>query len=88
MTKDRPTDPVERRILELREFYSHLVIYLVINGVLAVANWFMGPPRWVLWPLFGWGVGLAAHAAAVLVLPRLVGPSWEARTRERLERMR
>ena len=84
MPKTRPTDPVERRILELREFYTHLVVYLTINGVLALANWLTGPPRWVLWPIFGWGIGLAAHAAAVFVVPHFVGADWEARTRERL----
>ena len=85
MDTPRPTDPVERRLLELREFYTHLVVYIAINGVLVVANWLTGPPRWVLWPLFGWGLGLAAHAAAVFVIPRLLGPAWEARTRRRLE---
>lgn len=38
--------------------------------------------------LFGWGVGLVAHAAAVFVLPALLGPAWEARTRERLTHRR
>lgn len=81
-------DPVERRVAELRDFYTHLVIFLVINGVLQLANWLTGPPRWALWPLFGWGVGLVAHAAAVFVLPVLLGPAWEARTRERLTHRR
>ena len=88
MRTDLPTDPVERRVVELREFYTHLVIYLVINGVLSLANWFTGPPWWAMWPLFGWGIGLASHAAAVFVLPRFLGPAWEARTRERLAHRR
>jgi len=72
------TDPFERAVLrdELAEkeafvrrvregLLIHTVVYVAVN-VLLVVVWaitWTGHP-WFLYPLFGWGIGLAAHAAA------------------------
>src|SRR3569833_2340910 len=58
-----------RRLHRKREFYEHLVSYLIVNGML-VAVWLilgLTTGAWFPWPLFpmaGWGVGLAFHAWA------------------------
>ena len=46
--------------------YIHAAVYgLVITGLLLL-NLLTSPGYlWFLWPLFGWGIGLAAHALAV-----------------------
>lgn len=48
-------------------FAIHLVNYLAINVVLLVINLFASPEvPWAIWPLLGWGIGVASHGAGVL----------------------
>ena len=48
-----------------REFFNHLTAYCIINGFLFMVN-IVTTPRtlWVIWPLMGWGIGLAFHFMA------------------------
>ena len=71
------TDPFERAVLreEVAEHAAfvercreglviHAVVYVAVNVLLIVVNaltW-AGHP-WFIYPLLGWGIGLAAHAA-------------------------
>ncbi|WP_299440876.1 2TM domain-containing protein [uncultured Phycicoccus sp.] len=56
----------ERAIKELkkrREFQSHLLIYVLVNSLL-VGIWAISSPGAFFWPLFpiaGWGIGVALH---------------------------
>ena len=66
------TDDVELRRLAIRRadmklgFRSHLMAYVVVNGGLVAINLLTSPGYfWAAWPMLGWGIGLAAHAAAV-----------------------
>jgi len=46
-----------------REFYGHLLTYVLVNGFLVVINVVTGASYfWALWPILGWGLGLAFHA--------------------------
>jgi hypothetical protein len=49
-------------------FLIHLAVYVAVN-VLLVAIWALSDREepWFLYPLLGWGVGLAAHGAVVKV---------------------
>ncbi len=54
-----------------KAFLTHLAIYLAINGALLALNAMQTPAPggglrewWALWPLGGWGIGLAAHGFA------------------------
>ncbi len=55
-----------KRIKAKRDFRNHLAIYLVVNTLLVViwaasgAGYF-----WPIWPIAGWGVGLAFNAFGV-----------------------
>ena len=66
-------DDLELRRLAIRRadmklaFRSHLIAYVIVNGGLTaiwVATSF-GHYFWPIWPMLGWGIGLASHAAAV-----------------------
>ena len=47
-------------------FKIHLGVYLGVNLLLAVINLLTEPQiLWFLWPLAGWGIGIAGHAAAI-----------------------
>lgn len=53
--------------LEVREakrgFNIHLVAYIIINAFLTFINLWSSPHDiWFIWPLAGWGIGLAFHA--------------------------
>jgi 2TM domain len=63
----------------LKGFYIHAIVFgLVMLGLVGLntvtsANW------WVQWPLFGWGVGLLAHAVTVFMPLQFFGSAWEKR---------
>ena len=41
-------------------FYLHATVFVLVNLGLAVLSW-AGGRSWHLWPLAGWGLGLAIH---------------------------
>ncbi len=65
-------DPIyEQRAVErrdaLRGLYGHASSYIVVNAGLVVVNLLTSPDYlWVVWSLFGWGIGLGSHAIGVL----------------------
>lgn len=60
------------------EFYTHLATFLVVMTGMAVVNLVFAPGHlWFLYALFGWGIGIANHAAETFGLGR--GSSWQQR---------
>jgi hypothetical protein len=61
----RPPDP--GRAKAKAAFQRHLLWYLCVNGMLVViwALTNLGEYLWPIWPMLGWGIGLASHAFAV-----------------------
>lgn len=50
-----------------RELKEHVFAYVIVNALLVAINWFTsGGLTWVVWPILGWGVGLAFHAWSAL----------------------
>lgn len=87
---DQPTNvkQIRHRVRQLRGLYVHFVIYLIVMAGIALINWATSPGTWwVIWPIVGWGIGVAAHAVSVIFEGSLLGPEWEERkVREILER--
>lgn len=61
-----------RRLAERRadlklSFRAHLFAYLLVNAGLVAINLIQTPGGyfWAIWPIIGWGLGLAAHYVAV-----------------------
>ncbi|AWA30153.1 hypothetical protein HYN48_08700 [Flavobacterium magnum] len=75
----------EKRVKRIKGFYTHLLIYAVINLAALIAVYFevkTVSDFWKLknfWMLLSWGVGLAAHAVSVFGPHVLFGPKWEER---------
>ena len=47
--------------------YIHAAVYAAVNAFLALVQMQTTPQlHWNLWPLAGWGLGLAIHAAVVM----------------------
>ena len=59
-----------RRIEAKRGFRVHFAVYLAVNAVL-VLIWALVSDGffWPVWPMLGWGIGVAAHAASVYFGP-------------------
>ncbi|WP_170861043.1 2TM domain-containing protein [Trujillonella endophytica] len=63
-----------RRLRAKREFAEHLIAYVGVNGLLWTVWLVVGltADAWFPWPLFpmaGWGIGLAFHAWATFGPP-------------------
>lgn len=68
----------KKHVEEIKAFYIHLVIYLVINAGLALLNIYTSPGNyWFFWPLIGWGIGLFFHALGVFGPSLFFGKKWE-----------
>ncbi len=59
-------EAARKRLVRKRraEFYNHLRSYLIVNGALLLINFITSSDFWVVWPLLGWGIGLAFHASS------------------------
>lgn len=44
-----------------RAFRLHALAFVLGNGALNGANWFVGGDWWAFWPLMAWGLVLGAH---------------------------
>ena len=58
------------RLKKQSDFWLHLMIYLMVNGFLVVIWAMTGVPFfWPVFPIFGWGIGVAANAWDVFLRP-------------------
>lgn len=70
----------KRHVEALKGFYIHAAIYLLVNASLVVINFVTSSDYlWFVWPLLGWGIGLAGHAVGIFGVPGLFGKEWEDR---------
>ena len=68
----------KEKVAALKDFYVHLSVYVIVNLGLFLINMIVSPDGlWFLWPLMGWGVGLAIHALSVLGFGRWFSADWE-----------
>jgi hypothetical protein len=86
MDEQQRYERARKQVIQLRAFYIHLVVYVLVNVFLVILSLSTGG-SWSIWPLLGWGIGLGAHAATVFVGGSLLGAGWEEREiRRQLER--
>lgn len=63
---DSIKNKARKRAEDKAGFFVHLAVYLGVNLLLAVINFATMDEAdnvdiWFIWPLFGWGIGLAFH---------------------------
>lgn len=74
---------VEERI----GFYIHLTVYICVNAYFVFINLKNGGYFWAVWPMAGWGIGLAFHGLGVFGF--FNNKAWKDRQIQReIERMR
>ena len=56
-----------RRVALKMGFYTHAGVYVLVNLGLFAISLVSGTGRWHLWPLLGWGIGLAIHGIVTFI---------------------
>jgi hypothetical protein len=79
LTEAERRERAVRRVAVIRAFYTHLAVYVVVNIGLVVVDALTGPDWWVQWVIFGWGIGIVAHALAVFGRASRFVRDWEDR---------
>ncbi|MGC4041578.1 MAG: 2TM domain-containing protein [Flavobacterium sp.] len=74
-----------KRVKKIKGFYTHMMVYIVINTGLLIAkfvNQGSNDNFWE-WQTFNtvifWGIGLAAHGFSVFLPGAVMGKDWEER---------
>ena len=82
-----------KRVKKLKGFYTHLLVYILVNLFICVLNVRDLKPGESYFRLenfttaFFWGIGLAAHGFGVFVPEIILGKNWEERkVREYMEK--
>ena len=86
MSKDRfennKYERAKKRVDELKAFYVHLTVYLVVNAFILI-NIALNTNDFWKWGHFAtlifWGIGLLAHAMITFRFNPLFGKEWEKR---------
>lgn len=67
MNDEELRDQAVKRIKDKREFWMHLIAYIVVNAMLT-GIWALsgGGYFWPMWVMLGWGVGLVLHGASLV----------------------
>ena len=72
-----------KRVKKIKGFYTHLIVYLVINSALLLSKIdFDNRSSWSFeWKNFStaffWGIGLVAHGFSVFLPSIVMGKNWE-----------
>jgi len=83
---DRHTAADDERLLERRArrrvglrmgLAIHALVYVLVNLGLFGLNAYTGGEHWAIFPLLGWGLGLAIHG--IVVFASLHGEGWRGR---------
>lgn len=78
--KDERYLEAKKKVQNLKGFYTHLLVYILVNAGLVVLNLLTYKGNiWFFWPLLGWGIGLASHAFSIFGQNKLFGKDWEER---------
>jgi uncharacterized integral membrane protein len=74
-----------KRVKKIKGFYTHAIVYLVINSMLVILNiqnlnegesYFQFKN---FFTAFFWGIGLLAHALSIFLPYFILGKDWEER---------
>ncbi|MEZ4878413.1 MAG: 2TM domain-containing protein [Flavobacterium sp.] len=78
-------DQALKRVKRIKGFYTHLIVYIVINIAVFISNYQQLEPNEPFFgiklfstPLF-WGIGLLAHGLSVFMPTWFLGKDWEER---------
>ena len=78
MTETDRYQSARKHVQKLKDFWIHLVAFLIVNAGLTTLNLVKQPDKfWFQWVLMGWGAGLLLHA--FLTFGGGIAKNWEER---------
>ena len=69
----------KEHVEKLKGFYAHFIIYLLMMPVFIFLNYRSTGFPWAIFPIVGWGFGIAGHAMETFNYNPLLGKDWEER---------
>lgn len=69
----------KEHVEKLKGFYAHFIIYLLMMPVFIYLNYRSTGFPWAIFPIIGWGFGVAGHAMETFNYNPLLGKNWEER---------
>jgi hypothetical protein len=77
----------KERVGEIKSFYSHVIVYIIVLSLLVLLNYKTTDFPWVVFPALGWGIGLLGHGLGTFGHNLVLGKNWEERKiKELMER--
>lgn len=76
---DKKYARAKKKVEELKGFYIHFVIYLLMIPVFIYMNMKSTGFPWAIFPIIGWGAGISSHAMEVFNYNPFLGKNWEER---------
>lgn len=57
-------DRAVKRLKKRRDFYAHVMVYLLVNAFIVIIWWMTSPGGffWPVFPIVGWGIGVVMNA--------------------------
>ncbi|MFC1711518.1 2TM domain-containing protein [Patescibacteria group bacterium] len=65
MISNEKLERARKQVAELKKFYTHLVIYLVVMILLFVIDYQDKGNWWVYYPAIGWGIVVVIQGASI-----------------------
>lgn len=79
MERDEIYLRAKKRMENLKAFYIHLTVYILVNLMLFFINVSSDSSKlWFLYPLGGWGIGIVIHGLTTFPFG-IFGKEWEER---------
>ncbi|MBI5269516.1 MAG: 2TM domain-containing protein [Burkholderiales bacterium] len=66
-TEDELMERARKRVGMKLGFYTHALVFVLVNLGLYALNAFQGGHRWSHFPLWGWGLGLTIHGIVTFI---------------------
>jgi hypothetical protein len=69
--QDAALERAKKHVKEVRDFYYHLMTFVLVNAMLVFIDLRVDAGQtvlgldWAYWVIFGWGFGIAGHAISV-----------------------
>jgi hypothetical protein len=89
-TDDQLYNEARKKVRRLRNFYSHVAMYVAVSTFLTFVNWYTNPGHWwVKWVWIGWGIGIFFNGLGLYKRNILFTDEWEERKiKEEMEKMK
>ena len=85
---ERDYERAQKRVKAIKDFWSHLITYVVVNIILFIIDLLTSPGEWwFYWVILGWGIAVVINAVSVFGMGKFQSKKWEeAKIKEILDK--